>query len=152
VYGPGVRANFLRLIRLVDRGWPLPLGAVHNKRSLVSVCNLCNLLLHVTRHPSASGHTWMVSDGEDLSTADLLRRIGRAMGKRVRLFPVPLAVLQLCAGLAGGRAEITRLSGSLVVDITQTCTALAWAPAVKMDEALERTVAWYLAKYRSRGN
>jgi nucleoside-diphosphate-sugar epimerase len=150
VYGPGVRANFLRLIRLVDRGWPLPLGAVHNKRSLVNVWNLCDLLLHVLRHPGASGRTWMVSDGEDLSTGDLLRRIGRAMGKRVWLFPVPVAVLQLCAALAGRRAEIARLSDSLVVDITQTRADLGWVPAVKMNEALERTVAWYLSKYRSR--
>ena len=150
VYGPGVRANFLRLMRWVDRGWPLPLGAVHNKRSLVNIWNLCDLLLHVMRHPSAPGRTWMVSDGEDLSTGDLLRRIGRAMGKRVRLFPVPVAVLQLCAALVGRRAEIARLSGSLVVDITQTRADLGWSPSVKVNEALARTVAWYLSEGRSR--
>src|SRR5450631_4480340 len=81
VYGPCVRANFLRLMRWVDRGWPLPLGAVRNRRSLVSIWNLCNLLVHVLKHPSASGRTWMVSDGEDLSTRDLLCRIGTAMAR-----------------------------------------------------------------------
>jgi nucleoside-diphosphate-sugar epimerase len=150
VYGPGVRANFLRLMRWVDRGWPLPLGAVHNKRSLVNIWNLCDLLLQLIRHPSAPGRTWMVSDAEDLSTTDLLRRIGGAMGRRVRLFPAPLGVLQFCAGLAGRRAEMTRLTGSLVVDITQTRADLGWSPSVTVDEALARTVAWYLGEGQSR--
>jgi nucleoside-diphosphate-sugar epimerase len=149
VYGPCVRANFLRLMRWVDRGWPLPLGAVRNRRSLVSIWNLCNLLVHVLKHPSASGRTWMVSDDEDLSTSDLLCRIGRAMARPVRLFPVPLGALQLCASLVGRRAEFSRISGSLVVDITQTCADLGWSPSVKVDEALARTVAWYLSEARS---
>jgi nucleoside-diphosphate-sugar epimerase len=150
VYGPGVRVNFLRLMRWVDRGWPLPLGAVHNSRSFVNIWNLCDLLLQVIRHPSAPGRTWMVSDAEDLSTTDLLRRIGRAMGRRVRLFPVPMAVLRFCADLAGQRAEITRLTGSLVVDITQTRVDLGWSPPVTVEEALARTVTWYLDEGRSR--
>jgi nucleoside-diphosphate-sugar epimerase len=150
VYGPGVRANFLRLMRLVERGWPLPFGAVRNKRSLVNIWNLCDLLLHALTHPSAPGRTWMVSDGEDLSTAELLRRIGDAMSRRVRLLPVPVSVLRLCGALVGRRAEIARLSSSLVVDITQTRADLGWAPPVKVDEALARTVAWYLSEARPR--
>jgi UDP-glucose 4-epimerase len=150
VYGPGVRGNFLRLMRLVERGWPLPLGAVRNKRSLVNIWNLCDLLLHALKHPSAPSRTWMVSDGEDLSTGDLLRSIGNAMGQRVRLFPVPIAVLQLCADLLGRRAEIARLVDSLVIDITQTCADLGWSPSVKVDVALARTVAWYLGEGQSR--
>jgi UDP-4-keto-D-QuiNAc 4-reductase len=105
----------------------------------------------VLKHPGAPGRTWMVSDGEDLSTADLLRRVGGAMDRRVRLFPVPVGVLQLCADLVGRRTEIARLSGSLVVDITQTRADLEWSPSVKVDEALARTVAWYLSEDRSRG-
>jgi nucleoside-diphosphate-sugar epimerase len=150
VYGPGVRANFLRLMRLVERRWPLPFGAVRNQRSLVNIWNLCDLLLHALKHPSAPGRTWMVSDGEDLSTGDLLRRIGSAMHRRVRLFPVPMSVLQLCADLVGRRAEFARLTGSLVVDITPTRDDLGWSPSVRVDEALARTVAWYLSEGRSR--
>jgi nucleoside-diphosphate-sugar epimerase len=150
VYGPGVRANFLRLMRWVDRGWLLPLGAVQNRRRLINIWNLCDLLLRLIRHPSAPGRTWMVSDAKDLSTTDLLRRIGGAMGRRVRLFPVPKGVLQFCAGLAGHRAKITRLTGSLVDGITQTRADLGWSPSVSVDEALARTVAWYLGEGRSR--
>jgi UDP-glucose 4-epimerase len=150
VYGPGVRGNFLRLMSLVERGWPLPFGAVRNKRSLVNIWNLCDLLLHVLRHPSAPDRTWMVSDSEDLSSGDLLRRIGGAMGRRVRLFPLPIGVLQLCADLVGRRAEIARLSGSLVVDITRTRADLGWSPSVTVDEALARTVEWYLGEGLSR--
>jgi len=144
VYGPGVRANFLRLLRWVDYGWPLPLGAVSNTRSIVNVWNLCDFLLLVLKHPSAPGRTWLVSDGEDLSTPDLIRRIGTAMGRRVRLPPVPVAFLRLSAALVGRRGELDRLCGSLAVDITQTRAQLGWAPCVSVDEALARTVAWYL--------
>lgn len=150
VYGPRVRANFLRLMRWVDRGLPLPLGAVANRRSLVSIWNLCDLLAHVLIHPRAPGHTWMVSDGEDLSTPDLIRRIGSAMGRRVRLIPVPVGLLQSFARLVGRRAEIARLCGSLAIDITPARATLGWSPPVTLDVALERTVAWYLAEGRRR--
>jgi nucleoside-diphosphate-sugar epimerase len=146
VYGPGVRANFLRLLQWVENGWPLPLGAVRNTRSLVNVWNLCDFLLLVLKHPSAPGRMWMVSDGEDLSTPDLIRRIGTAMGRRVRLLPVPVSLLQLSAGLVGRRGELARLCGSLSVDITQTRAELGWSPHVTADEALTRTVAWYLKR------
>jgi len=143
VYGPGVRANFLRLLRWVDHGWPLPFGAVRNARSLINVWNLCDFLLLVLKHPSAPGRTWLVSDGEDLSTPDLIRRIGTAMGRRVQLPSVPLGLLQLSADLVGRRGELARLCGSLAVDITQTRAQLGWSPCVPVDEALARTVAWY---------
>lgn len=146
VYGPGVRANFLRLLQWVDHGWPLPLGAVENRRSLVNVWNLCDLLLLVLKHASAPRHTWTVSDGEDLSTPDLIRRIATAMGRRARLLPVPLGLLQLAAALAGRRGELTRLCGSLVVDISATRADLGWSPRTTIDEALARTVAWYLQR------
>jgi nucleoside-diphosphate-sugar epimerase len=149
VYGPGVRSNFRRLLQWVDHGWPLPLGAIRNRRSLVNVWNLCDLLLHVLKHESAPGRAWMVSDGEDLSTPDLIRRVGAAMGRRVRLFPVPVGLLQVSAGLVGRSGELARLTGSLAVDISETRARLGWSPRTPLDEALARTVAWYLAEGRS---
>jgi UDP-glucose 4-epimerase len=148
VYGPGVGANFLRLLRWVDGGWPLPLGSVSNRRSLVGVWNLCDLLVRLIAHPTAPGRVWMVSDGDDRSTPDLIREIGRAMGRRVRLFPAPLGLLRVAAGLAGRTAELRRLCDSLQVDITQTCHELAWTPPITAEEGLARTVRWYNTRAR----
>lgn len=147
VYGPGVGANFLRLMRWVDSGWPLPLGSIRNSRSLVSVWNLCGLLIDLLKNPTSSAGTWMVSDAEDLSTPELIRRIGRAMNRRVRLVPVPAGVLLSCGRLIGRQAEIARLCGSLVVDVTRTRVQLGWSPAITVDESLARTASWYRAKY-----
>lgn len=146
VYGPGVRANFLRLMQWVDRQWPLPLAAIDNRRSLVSVWNLCDLLMHLLESPAASGRIWMVSDGEDLSTPELIRRIARSMQREARLLAVPAGLLRFGAGLSGRKAEIARLCGSLVVDIAQTRNQLGWTPPVTMQDALARTVAWYLSR------
>jgi UDP-glucose 4-epimerase len=144
VYGPGVRANFLRLLQWVDRGWPVPLGAVRNTRSLVNIGNLCDFLLLVLKHPDASGRTWMVSDGEDLSTPELIRRLGTAMARRVRLIPVPVRLLRLSANLIGRKDELARLCGSLTVDVSPARAELGWAPRTSVDAALASTVAWYL--------
>ena len=146
VYGPRVRANFLRLLSWVERGWPLPLAAVSNRRSLVSVWNLCDLLVRSLEHPRAVSRTWMVSDGEDVSTPELIRRIGRAMGRRTTLIPVPVALLRLGAGLVGYRAEFGRLCGSLAVDISSTRDELGWSPPLALDAGLARTTAWYLQR------
>lgn len=151
VYGAGVRANFLRLMQWVDRQWPIPLGAVQNRRSLVSVWNLCDLLVNLLQNPVAPGRIWMVSDGEDLSTSDLVRRIGHAMGRRVRLLPVPISILRLCGGLIGRKREIARLCDSLRVDMAPTRLELRWSPPMTVDEALIRTVAWYVTEGRVRG-
>ena len=148
VYGPGVRANFLRLLQWVERGWPLPLGAVRNERSIVSIWNLCDLLENVVDNPYAGGQTWMVSDGEDLSTPELVRRIGAAMRKDVTLVPIPVSVLVAAAALLNRGAEAARLCGSLVVDISSTRDRLGWTPRVTVDEALSRTVEWYLRERR----
>lgn len=145
VYGPGVRANFLRLMRWVDSEWPLPLGAIQNQRSLVSVWNLSDLIVELLVNPRAPGSVWLVSDGEDLSTPDLVRRLGRAMQRRVRLVPVPAALLRACAAITGRRAEVARLCDSLRLDITAT-RALGWSPPVSMDESLTWTAAWYRAE------
>jgi len=143
VYGSGVRANFFRLLHWVDRERPLPLGAVHNRRSLVSVWTLSDLLIRLLDHPVAANRTWMVSDGEDVSTPELVRRIARAMHRQVRLLRVPVTMLRLVGSLMGKEAEMRRLCGSLTLDITPTRQLLGWAPLMSMDEALGRTVSWY---------
>jgi nucleoside-diphosphate-sugar epimerase len=141
VYGPGVGANFARLARLVLAGVPLPLGAVDNRRSLVSVWNLVDFLLLLAVHPRAAGRTWMISDGEDLSTPDLVRRLARAAGRSARLLPVPRAALALAGRLLGRADEIDRLTGSLVVDSSPARDELGWRPAIDLDEALQKTMA-----------
>ena len=145
VYGPGVRANFLRLMRSVHQGALLPLGAINNRRSLVSIWNLCDLLMLLLKTSSPSGRTWMVSDGEDVSTADLVRRIGVVMKRPARLMAVPPRLLRIVGALVGRGAEMRRLCGSLVLDITKTRSELGWAPPLPLDQGLERTTTWYLS-------
>jgi nucleoside-diphosphate-sugar epimerase len=146
VYGPGVRANFLRLMAIVDKGWPLPLEAIENQRSLVNIWNLCDFMAHVLGHPAAPDRVWMVSDGDDLSTPELIRRIGRAMGRRTKLFAVPVNLLNLTGRLVGKKEEVERLCGSLVLDVTPARRELGWSPSTTIDEALARTVQWYVSK------
>ena len=143
VYGSGVRANFLRLLSWVDRGRPLPFGAIDNRRSLISVWNLCDLLLRVVQHPVAPARICLVSDGEDVSTPDLVHRLGATMNRPVRLLPVPVALLRLGGLITGKSAEIARLCGSLVVDSGPTRRELSWSPPLTVNEGLQRTVAWY---------
>ena len=152
VYGPGVKANFFRLMQWVDKERLLPLGSVCNKRSLVNIWNLCDLLRVTVASPSAPGRIWMVSDGEDLSTPELVRKIASAMDRRARLLPVPVPVLQFLGSVLGYRAEMMRLCGSLVVDIVQTRSELGWSPPTPATEALQRTVRWYEARLGSRVN
>ena len=147
VYGPGVRANVLRLMRLVDSGWPIPLKSVRNRRSLVSVWNLCDLIVHALRSCDPAGRLCMVSDGEDLSTADLIARVASAMGRPARLVPFPAVLMRAAGGLIGKSEEVTRLLGSLQVDISMT-RAWGWTPIVSVDEGLQRTVRWYLDNQR----
>lgn len=143
VYGPGVKANFLSMMRWVDRGLPLPLGAVPNRRSLISVDNLSSLMLTCVHHPNAANQTFLASDGFDLSTTDLLRRVARSLGRPSRLIPVPVAVLQSAATFAGRGAYARRLLGSLQVDIDSARQRLGWVPPMSVDEALDRTARWY---------
>jgi nucleoside-diphosphate-sugar epimerase len=140
VYGPGVKANFHSMLRWVARGLPLPLARVDNRRSLVAVDNLVNLIDRSIRHANAPGQTLLVSDGEDLSTAELLRRSARAMGVRARLVSVPPAWLEAAARLSGRQSLARRLLGSLQVDIAPTCATLDWQPITTIDDALRRTV------------
>ncbi|MGF6117892.1 nucleoside-diphosphate-sugar epimerase [Janthinobacterium lividum] len=145
VYGPGVRANFQRLMELVRKGWPLPLGAVTNRRSMVSIDSLTDLLIVCSHDSRAVGQVFMVSDDHDVSTADLLRMLALAMGKRPRLLPVPHALLQAVANVLGRSAQASRVLGSLQVDISHTKQVLGWAPVIGMQQALNNTVSNFLA-------
>lgn len=138
IYGPGVKGNFLRLIRWANSGVPLPLGAVNNKRSLVALDNLVDLIITCIEHPAAANQTFLAGDGEDLSTTELLQRIGNAMDKRVRLIPVPVGLLFLAASILGKRDMAQRLCGSLQVDISKACSLLGWKPSVPVDEGLHK--------------
>jgi nucleoside-diphosphate-sugar epimerase len=146
VYGPNVRANFLRLLRWVHSRVPLPFGCIENSRSLVSVWNLCDLIARLIRDSIPKSTVFMVADGEDLSTPELIRRIGTAMRRRARLLPVPVAVLRALAAIGGRQSEFERLCGSLTVDISSTCSELGWTPPLSVDEGLARTVHWYLSE------
>jgi len=143
VYGPEVKANFLRLLATVARGWPMPLGAIRNRRSLVYVGNLADAVLACLRHPSAAGRTYLVSDGDDVSTPELLRRVGTALGRPVRLIPVPVAVLRAAATLLGRGSDFDRLTGNFAVDSSAIRAELGWQPPYSMQQALSATAAWY---------
>jgi nucleoside-diphosphate-sugar epimerase len=136
VYGPGARGNFARLVRLVARGVPLPLGAVRNRRSLVFVGNLVDAIVRSLDHPAAARETFMVSDGEDVSTPELIRRIARVLGKSTRLTPVPPAVLRLGGRLVGRSDDVARLLDDLVVDSSRIGERLGWRPPFTLDEGL----------------
>lgn len=139
VYGPGVKANFATLMRWLEHGIPLPLGCVrHNRRSYVALDNLVSLLVTCVAHPAAVNQTFLVSDGEDLSTTDLLRRLARAQGIAARLLPVPVSLLQAGANFLGKRDIAQRLLGDLQVDIEPTCSQLDWFPPITVDEGLHR--------------
>ncbi|QHA81710.1 NAD-dependent epimerase/dehydratase family protein [Pseudomonas mediterranea] len=145
VYGPGVKANFLSMIRWLDRGIPLPFGAIDNRRSLVSIDNLVDLIVTCIDRPAAANQTFLVSDGEDLSTTALLSRMARSLGKPARLIPVPAWLLKSGAGILGKAALSQRLCGSLQVDIDKTRMLLKWAPPVSVDDALAKTARYFRA-------
>lgn len=148
VYGPGVTANFLSMIRWLNTGIPLPLGAIDNKRSLVALDNLVDLIVTCIDHPAAANQIFLVSDDEDLSTTELIRRMARALGCPARLIPVPMTVLMAAATLLGKREVAARLCGSLQVDITKARKVLGWTPSVSVDEGLRRTAEHYLQQQR----
>jgi UDP-glucose 4-epimerase len=138
VYGPGVKANFAAMMRWLRRGVPLPLGAIHNQRSLVALDNLVDLIVTCITHPAAANQTFLVSDGEDVSTTELLRRMGQALGRPARLVPVPVSWLKLAAAMVGKQDVAQRLCGSLQVDIEKTRRLLGWTPPVSLDEGLKK--------------
>lgn len=147
VYGPHVRANFLRLLRAVHGGWPLPLGAIHNRRSCVGVRNLCDMLATCAHHPDAVGETFLVADAERLSTPELASRIGAAMGRRPRLIYVPHVMLRAGLWLLGFPNVYNSLCSSLEVEIGHARARLGWRPPYTIDEELAYTVDWFLRGY-----
>lgn len=148
VYGPGVQANFRNMMVWLQQGLPLPFGAVNNKRSLIGLDNLCDLISACVLHPAAAGMTFLASDGEDISTTELLRRLGSALGKPARLIPLPQKFLLLALTVLGQRKVGQRLCSSLQVDITPTRTLLEWVPPVSLDEGLRRTAQAFLSDAR----
>ncbi|HEX9103329.1 MAG TPA: NAD-dependent epimerase/dehydratase family protein, partial [Polyangia bacterium] len=151
VYGPGVKANFRALLRFVDRGWPLPLASVDNRRSFVYLDNLLDLVETALTHPAARDGTFLVRDAEEVSTPDLVRRIARALSRPARIFPCPPALLRLAARAAGRGDAAERLLGSLRIDDTETRERLGWRPRVALDDGLAATARWYRGSHEGVG-
>lgn len=143
VYGPGVKGNFLRLLRLVERGVPLPFANTDNRRSLIHVRNLADFVIRCIDHPAAAGETFLVADGEDLSTGDLVKHLAAAMARTPRLFPVPLPLTRSLLGMFGKEHLWQRLFGSLRVDAGKASNLLGWRPPVTVKEGLEEAARWY---------
>lgn len=141
VYGFSAPGNFGSLMRIVQRGWPLPLGAVHNQRSLVALDNLVDFIVTCITHPQAANQTFLVSDGQDLSTTELVRGMAQAAGVPARLLPVPVWALQAGASLLGKGDAVQRLCGSLQVEISKARSLLDWVPPVTVEEGLRRAMA-----------
>jgi UDP-N-acetyl-alpha-D-quinovosamine dehydrogenase len=144
VYGPYVKANFLKLLNLVHTGIPLPFEGIGNKRSFIALENLVDAICVCVDHENAGGKTFIVSDGNALSTEALIRKIAKAMGKPSRLFPVPDMLMKCVLGLSGRKRIYERLWGDLSVDSSKIQQDLDWIPPVSMDQAIENTVRWYL--------
>jgi nucleoside-diphosphate-sugar epimerase len=140
VYGPGVKGNFLKMITWIKKGVPLPLGKINNKRSFVSVYNLVDLICLCVSHPRAANQVFLVSDGEDISTTTLLKKIVKATERNVWLIPVPVWALTTAAKIVGQAQAIQRLCGSLQLDISKTCHLLGWQPKQHIDEVLKETI------------
>lgn len=141
IYGPGVKANFALMMRWIKRRVPLPLGAINNLRSFVSIDNIVDLIQVCLVHPAASGQIFLVSDGEDVSTTKLLRKIAEALGVDCTMLPLPSGFIRLVATLFGRKESAQRLFSSLQVDIEKTRTLLGWTPPITLTEGLRQTVA-----------
>lgn len=147
VYGPGVRANFLSMLKAVHRGTPLPLGSIANRRSLVYLGNLVDAVVACARESRAAGRTFLVSDGEDVSTPELLRLAASALGAKPRVLPFPVPLMRLAAKLTGESARVSRLTGSLAVDSSRIRAELGWRPPYTLRAGLKSTADWYLASH-----
>jgi nucleoside-diphosphate-sugar epimerase len=143
VYGPGVKGKFLNLLNLIYKGIPLPFGSIKKLYSLVSVFNLADLVILCADHAKASNETFLVSDNEDLSLAQLITKISIMMGKSPRLLPVPIYLLKLLGTFTRNSLEIDNLTRSSQIDISKTTSKLKWTPILSLDEALLKTIKWY---------
>jgi nucleoside-diphosphate-sugar epimerase len=149
VYGPGVKANFLSMMKAIKRGIPLPLASISNKRSLIYVGNLVDALATCATHHNAAGKTFFVSDGEDVSTPELVKKIASALGVSVRLLPFPLPLMLLAGRFAARSAAVRRLTGSLTVDTSKIKLELNWQPPFTLEEGLRETAKWFNCKSKS---
>jgi len=145
VYGPGVKANFLQLMRTVWRGIPLPVGGIHNHRSLIGLGNVVDAIIAGATNPKAAGKTFLVCDGDDVSTPELVCRIAAALGRPARVFSVPLPLMRLAGTMTGRRAAVARLTGSLTVDAGKIRRELGWKPPFTMEQGLSETAEWFRA-------
>ena len=146
VYGAGVKGNFAQLLSVLARSIPLPLASIKNQRDLIYVGNLVDALIACATHPNAAGQTYLVSDGESVSTPDLIRNLANALGKPNLAFPFPISVMRFCAGLLGKSAAVDRLTQSLQIDSSKIRKELGWQPPYTMQQGLKATADWYLAK------
>jgi nucleoside-diphosphate-sugar epimerase len=144
VYGPGVKANFLALIKIVAKGLPLPLASIRNRRSLIYLENLVDVITVSCTHPNAGGKVFLVSDGEDVSTPEMIRRIAAALNTSVRLFPCPGSLLFFLGKILGKGPAVDRIIGSLTVDNSKIQRDLSWSPPYSMADGLRKTAEWYL--------
>jgi nucleoside-diphosphate-sugar epimerase len=146
VYGPRVKANFLRLLEMVDHGIPLPLANVNNQRSLIYLGNLVDAIVTCMKHPKAAGQTFLVSDGNDVSTPELIRHISSLLGRPVKLFPFPPILLKMAGIITGKSVAIDRLLGSLTINSSKIRRELGWQAPFSMEQGLKETTKWYLRK------
>lgn len=143
VYGPYVKANFLSLLRALSMGLPLPLASIDNRRSMIYVENLVDAIIHCVESPSAAGNTFLVSDGDALSTPALLRELSSLLGSPSRIIRCPLSLLAVAGRLTGKSNVVERLTESLVVDISHIQNTLGWMPPFTISQGLKATVDWY---------
>jgi nucleoside-diphosphate-sugar epimerase len=140
IYGPGVKGNLLSVLHCLKKGWPLPLGAIYNKRSLVALDNLVSLMMLCLYHPQAANQVFLIADGEDVSTTQLLQQLGQALHKKVWLLPVPQKLLVTLLMLSGRVNLVQRLCGNLQIDITKTRLLLGWEPPISVKQGMQRLV------------
>lgn len=143
VYGPGVKANFLRLLNMVNKSVPLPLASINNRRSMVYIGNLVDAIITCAIHPKAANQTYLVSDKESVSTPELIRNIAQALGRRIYLLPFPIYVMKYLARLVGKSAAVNRLTQSLVIDSSKIRQDLDWTPPFTMTQGLKTTADWF---------
>jgi nucleoside-diphosphate-sugar epimerase len=147
IYGPGVKGNFAQMMSIVHSKIPLPFASIRNRRSLVYLGNMTDALITCATHPAAIGQTYLICDGEDISTPDLLRQLAAGMGVPSRLFPFPAATLKLLANFAGKSQQMERLIGSLRIDGDKIRTDLNWIPPFTMQQGLQVTAKWQLTRH-----
>jgi len=149
VYGPGVKANFLSLLKLTKTGLPFPVGSLNNKRSMISIDNLVDFIACCIEHPKAANETFLISDDCDITTKELFEKLIKLFGKRALLFPVPIKIMYFFGSLFGKKSIVDRLCAPLQVDITKAKTMLGWKPVQTLDDGLQEVVTWYKKEHLS---